>query len=147
VGYFCIYQKTAQSKKIVRSKKSPKVKNRPFGENSPNLVNLLGGDVTPLFPQIVKAVVAHENALRKQAAKMNVESLRSNAVTIFSFLSSFGGGDQGCQIFRGTTYENGKAYTKITIKYTKCPENTYTKCPQNIPNVLKIYQMSTKYTK
>ena len=32
------------------------------------------------YSQIVKAVVSHEAALRKQAEKMNVESLRSNAV-------------------------------------------------------------------
>ena len=30
------------------------------------------------YSQIVKAVVAHEAALRAQARKMNVESLRSN---------------------------------------------------------------------
>ena len=33
------------------------------------------------YSQIVKAVVSHESSLRKQAAKMNVESLRSNAVS------------------------------------------------------------------
>ena len=33
------------------------------------------------YSQIVKAVVSHEAALKKQAAKMNVESLRSNAVS------------------------------------------------------------------
>ena len=32
------------------------------------------------YTQIVKAVVSHEAALKKQAAKMNVESLRSNVV-------------------------------------------------------------------
>ena len=31
-----------------------------------------------ILDQIVKAVVAHESALRAQAKKMNVESLRSN---------------------------------------------------------------------
>ena len=36
------------------------------------------------YSQIVKAVVTHEAALRRQAEKMNVESLRSNAVRIFS---------------------------------------------------------------
>jgi hypothetical protein len=40
--------------------------------------------------------------------------------------------DQGCQIFLGTRYQNGEKYTKW---------------PQNIPNDLKIYQMTTKYTK
>ena len=37
--------------------------------------------------QIVKAVVSHEAALKAQAKKMNVESLRSNTV---SFLITFG---------------------------------------------------------
>lgn len=32
------------------------------------------------YSQIVKAVVSHEAALKAQAKKMNVESLRSNAV-------------------------------------------------------------------
>jgi hypothetical protein len=33
--------------------------------------------------QIVKAVISHESALKAQAKKMNVESLRSNAVRLF----------------------------------------------------------------
>ena len=33
------------------------------------------------YSSIVKAVVAHEAALKKQAKKMNVDSLRSNAVS------------------------------------------------------------------
>jgi hypothetical protein len=42
-------------------------------------------------------------------------------------------GVQGCQIFLGTTYQNGGKYTKL---------------PQNIPTVhkCKIDQMSIKYT-
>jgi r-opsin len=36
------------------------------------------------YTQIVKAVVSHEAALKKQAAKMNVESLRSNAVCVLT---------------------------------------------------------------
>ncbi len=32
------------------------------------------------YSQIVKAVISHESALKAQAKKMNVESLRSNAV-------------------------------------------------------------------
>ena len=39
------------------------------------------------YSQIVKAVVSHEAALRKQAGKMNVESLRSNAVRYLWVLS------------------------------------------------------------
>jgi hypothetical protein len=42
--------------------------------------------------------------------------------------------DQGCHIFLGTTYQNGKKYTK------------YPPCPQNIPNGCNIDQMVTKYT-
>ena len=34
------------------------------------------------YSQIVHAVVAHERALKAQAKKMNVDSLRSNQVTI-----------------------------------------------------------------
>ena len=34
------------------------------------------------YSQIVAAVVAHERALKAQAKKMNVESLRSNQVTL-----------------------------------------------------------------
>ncbi len=33
------------------------------------------------YSQIVKAVVSHEASLKKQAAKMNVDSLRSNVVS------------------------------------------------------------------
>ena len=36
------------------------------------------------YSQIVKAVVAHEAALRAQAKKMNVESLRSNTVSLIT---------------------------------------------------------------
>jgi hypothetical protein len=36
---------------------------------------------------------------------------------------------QGCQIFIGTTYQNGGKYTKL---------------PPNIPNVNKIFQMAAK---
>ena len=35
------------------------------------------------YTQIVKAVVAHESALKAQAKKMNVDSLRSNQVRTF----------------------------------------------------------------
>ncbi len=35
------------------------------------------------YSQIVKAVISHESALKAQAKKMNVESLRSNAVRNF----------------------------------------------------------------
>ena len=35
------------------------------------------------YVQIVKAVVSHEAALRAQAKKMNVDSLRSNQVDFF----------------------------------------------------------------
>jgi hypothetical protein len=45
---------------------------------------------------------------------------------------------QGCQIFLGTTYQNGK----------NVPNNQQIGIPNghicNIPNVLKIYQMSVK---
>jgi hypothetical protein len=44
---------------------------------------------------------------------------------------------QGCQIFLGTTYQNGKKYQLINNVY---------KWPQNIPNGSKIYQMAIKYT-
>jgi hypothetical protein len=46
--------------------------------------------------------------------------------------------DQGCQIFLGTKYQNGKKYTKLpqiyemSIKYNKRPKK-WTKCPSNIP--------------
>ena len=39
----------------------------------------MSAHLTALSAQIVKAVVAHEAALRAQAKKMNVDSLRSNA--------------------------------------------------------------------
>jgi hypothetical protein len=42
------------------------------------------------------------------------------------------GGDQGCQIFLSTTYQNGGEYIKL---------------PQNIPNVHKVYQMAVKLIK
>ena len=41
------------------------------------------------FTQIVKAVISHETALKAQAKKMNVESLRSNAVSKFSKINSY----------------------------------------------------------
>jgi hypothetical protein len=37
---------------------------------------------------------------------------------------------QGCQIFIRATYQNNEKYTKMTIKYSKWP--------QNIPNVGKL---------
>jgi hypothetical protein len=40
--------------------------------------------------------------------------------------------NQGCQIFHGTKYQNGKKYTEL---------------PQTIPNVHKIYQKTVKRTK
>jgi hypothetical protein len=45
---------------------------------------------------------------------------------------------QGCQIFLGTTYQNGEKIHQITMKYTKCP--------QNISTGRKIDQMVIKYT-
>jgi hypothetical protein len=44
---------------------------------------------------------------------------------------------QGCQIFLGATYQNGKIY-QMTINYTKQP--------QNILKGLKIDQMAINYT-
>ena len=43
------------------------------------------------YSQIVKAVVSHEAALKAQAKKMNVDSLRSNPVRILliSFFAKF----------------------------------------------------------
>ena len=41
------------------------------------------------YSSIVKAVWAHEHALREQAKKMNVDSLRSNAVSKFSKFTVF----------------------------------------------------------
>jgi hypothetical protein len=46
-------------------------------------------------------------------------------------------GEQGCQIFLGTTYQNRKQIYQITTKHIKCP--------QNIPNVHKTYQMPVQY--
>lgn len=43
------------------------------------------------YAQIVKAVVGHEAALKAQAKKMNVESLRSNAVRPFYLCEGFEG--------------------------------------------------------
>jgi hypothetical protein len=39
-------------------------------------------------------------------------------------------GDQGCQIFVGTTYQNGKILAKL---------------PQNLPNGHSMHQMALKY--
>jgi hypothetical protein len=50
-----------------------------------------------------------------------------------------------CQIFLGTTYQNGEKHTKMTIKYTRIAIK-YTKMPQNIPNGRKIVQMAVQYT-
>jgi hypothetical protein len=52
------------------------------------------------------------------------------------FGSEICGGAQGCQIFLGTTCQNGK--NQITMKYTQRP--------QNIPNGHKIDQMSITYS-
>jgi hypothetical protein len=46
---------------------------------------------------------------------------------------------QGCQIFLGTTYQNGEKIYHIRIKYTKWP--------QNVQNGHKIYKVATKFTK
>jgi hypothetical protein len=46
----------------------------------------------------------------------------------------------GCQIFLGTTYQNGE-------KNTKWPQNKYTKWRLNISNGHKINQVLIKYTK
>ena len=40
-----------------------------------------------IFLQIVKVVIKHETALRAQAKKMNVESLRSNTVSFFYLIN------------------------------------------------------------
>jgi hypothetical protein len=45
---------------------------------------------------------------------------------------------QGCQIFLGTTYQNGKNIPKNHKIYQMATE--YIKWPQNIPNGHKIYQ-------
>jgi hypothetical protein len=47
-------------------------------------------------------------------------------------------GDKGCQIFLGTTYQNGE-------KYTKRPQNV-PNGTQNVPCDHKMYQMTTKCT-
>jgi hypothetical protein len=52
---------------------------------------------------------------------------------------------QGCQIFPGTTYQNGKIYTKMIPRYTKWPQIYQM---EEIPNdhkyiKWKIYQMTT----
>jgi hypothetical protein len=46
--------------------------------------------------------------------------------------------EQGCQIFIGTAYQNGKIYQRIT---------KYTKKLNNIPNGHKMDQMDIKFTK
>jgi hypothetical protein len=46
--------------------------------------------------------------------------------------------EQGCQIFRGTTYPNGKNMYQITINYAKWP--------QNVPNARKIDQNRPTYS-
>ena len=51
------------------------------------------------YSQIVKAVVAHESALKAQAKKMNVDSLRSNQVRghpqeMSEYFRGGGGGSQ-----------------------------------------------------
>ena len=38
--------------------------------------------VTFFYSQILKAVIAHESALKAQAKNMNVDSLRSNTVSL-----------------------------------------------------------------
>ena len=43
-------------------------------------------NVIYFYSQIVKAVVTHEAALKAQAKKMNVESLRSNTVSSHGFI-------------------------------------------------------------
>jgi hypothetical protein len=65
-------------------------------------------------------------------------------IDFWTTVSFFRGGSlQGCQIFLGTTYQNGKNSTKLPYQMA----TKYTKWPQNIPNGHKIYQMATKYTK
>jgi hypothetical protein len=49
---------------------------------------------------------------------------------------------QGCQIFLGTAYQNGKIHQRI-IKCTKETQQ-YTNVPKNIPNGHKMYQNSLR---
>jgi hypothetical protein len=56
------------------------------------------------------------------------QSTQQQKYTHFSVIDSC---KQGCQIFLGTTYQNG---------------NKLPKSPQNIPNGHKIYEMAVKYT-
>ena len=62
------------------------------------------------YSQIVKAVVCHEAALRKQAEKMNVESLRSNAVRYLWVLTTSSlNEDKGIRFHkRGNVRANGR---------------------------------------
>ena len=57
------------------------------------------------YTQIARAVVVHESALKSQAKKMNVESLRSNEVFVLRLLENF-----HCKSFPG----------KITCKFVFC---------------------------
>jgi hypothetical protein len=76
-----------------------------------------------------KSLLTDGNSISGQTrTEINRQHLR-----IFSALSS----GQGCQIFRGTTYQNGKIY-QLTIKYAKLL--------QNISNGRKINHMAIKLT-
>jgi hypothetical protein len=57
----------------------------------------------------------------------------------FTFLHRF---QQGCQIFLGTTYQEGVKMYQITTKYTK-----FFVCQIICYNIPKRDQMATKYTK
>jgi hypothetical protein len=60
------------------------------------------------------------------------------------------GGGLGCQIFLGTTYQNGGKYTKLPQNIPNASGHTMLNTPvlvQNIPNYHKISQLATKYTK
>jgi hypothetical protein len=48
---------------------------------------------------------------------------------------------QGCQIFLGTTYQNGEKIYQITIKYIIWPEDIPNSHNIYIPNSHKIYPM------
>jgi hypothetical protein len=82
-------------------------------------------------------------AFVNEAFRVSEKSFGSGECFVFR-ISDDGGGvqvmgrgaEQDCQIFLGTTYQNGKNISQMTMKYTTLP--------QNILNSLKIDQIAIK---
>ncbi len=77
--------------------------------------------ISYFYSFIVKAVVAHERALREQAKKMNVESLRSNEVGSCSCL---GNDNLPCESPKESAGDDNEGQAVSNDGHTGCPSSS-----------------------